>query len=78
MTYIELIQNAHRFFVVCIFVLVKFLNTIKISVIIFYNFYKILLRTFVKNTHTYIKCLPHKNISQQILPLFFSFFQHII
>ena len=40
MTYIELIQNAHRFFVVCIFVLVKFLNTIKISVIIFYNFYK--------------------------------------
>ena len=49
---IELIENAHRFFVVCIFVLVKFLNTIKISVIIFYNFYKILLRrTFVKNTH---------------------------
>ena len=76
---IELIQNAHRFFVVCIFVLVKFLNTIKISVIIFYNIFKILLRrTFVKNTHTYKMFTTQKHLPADLASLLLIFPIHNI
>ena len=65
---IELIQNAHRFFVVCIFVLVKFLNTIK----------DISNNIFVKNTHTYKMFTTQKHLPADLASLLLIFPIHNI